>query len=51
MTMEFLRVKNYIVDSRKFTEVLPNGETANAMDFRRQTQIEFTDANKVGPIK
>ncbi|WP_394331850.1 T9SS outer membrane translocon Sov/SprA [Flavobacterium sasangense] len=43
--------QNYIVDSRKSTEVLPNGETANARWILYKIPIqEFTDANKVGPI-
>ena len=43
--------QNYIVDSRKFTDVLPNGQTANARWILYKIPIqEFTDANKVGPI-
>ena len=43
--------QNYIVDSRKFTDVLPNGETANARWILYKIPIqEFTNANKVGPI-
>ncbi|MFN7045554.1 MAG: cell surface protein SprA [Flavobacterium sp.] len=43
--------QNYIVDSRKYTDVLPNGETANARWILYKIPIqEFTDANKVGPI-
>ncbi len=43
--------QNYIVDSRKFTDVLPNGQTAKARWILYKIPIqEFTDANKVGPI-
>lgn len=43
--------QNYIVDSRSVSEVLPNGQTANARWILYKIPIqEFTDANKVGPI-